>query len=76
MSEHITGLCRNQGVLFPSMIDDYVDKENPVRFIDAFIDSLNLEKLEFKHSVLADTGRHLMILQTCSNSTFTDTSIK
>ena len=39
------------------MLDDYVDKENPVRFIDAFIDSLNLEKLGFKHSILADTGR-------------------
>ena len=57
MSEHVTGHCRNQSVLFPSMLDDYVDKENPVRFIDAFIDSLNLEKLDFKHSVLADTGR-------------------
>jgi transposase len=57
MSEHITGHCRNQGVLFPSMLDNYVDKENPVRFIDVFIDSLNLEKLGFKHSVLADTGR-------------------
>ena len=57
MSEHLTGHHRNQSVLFPSMLDDYVDKENPVRFIDASIDSLNLEKLGFKHSVLADTGR-------------------
>ena len=57
MSEHVTGHHRNQSVLFPSKLDDYVDKENPVRFIDAFVDSLNLEKLGFKHSVLADTGR-------------------
>ena len=57
MSEHVTGHYRKQSVLFPEMLDDYVDKENPVRFIDAFIDSLNLEKLGFKHSVLADTGR-------------------
>ena len=57
MSEHVTGHYRNQSVLFPNMLDDYVDKENPVRFIDAFIDSLNLEKLGFKHSILADTGR-------------------
>jgi transposase len=57
MSEHVTGHYRNQSVLFPSLLDDYVDKENPVRFIDAFIDSLDLEKLGFKHSVLADTGR-------------------
>ena len=57
MSEHVTGHYRKQSVLFPNILDDYVDKENPVRFIDAFIDSLNLEKLGFKHSVLADTGR-------------------
>src|SRR5208283_4812379 len=57
MSEHVTGHYRKQSVLFPNILDDYVDKENPVRFIDAFVDSLNLEKLGFKHSVLADTGR-------------------
>ena len=57
MSEHVSGTYRDQTVLFPNTIDQYVEKENPVRFIDAFIDSLNLEKLGFKHSVLADTGR-------------------
>src|SRR5208283_2444054 len=57
MSEHVNGTHRDQTVLFPDTIDKYVDKENPVRFIDAFVDSLNLEKLGFKHSVLADTGR-------------------
>jgi transposase len=57
MSEHVNGTNRDQTVLFPDTIDKYVDKENPVRFIDAFIDILNLEKLGFKHSVLADTGR-------------------
>jgi hypothetical protein len=29
MSEHVTGHYGNQSVLFPSMLDDYVDKENP-----------------------------------------------
>jgi transposase len=57
MSEHINGVHRDQTVLFPDRLEDYVDKENPVRFIDAFIDSLNLEKLGFKHSIPADTGR-------------------
>src|SRR5208337_261070 len=57
MSEHVTGHHRKQSVLFPNILDDYVDKQNSVRFIDVFIDSLNLEKLGFKHSVLADTGR-------------------
>jgi transposase len=57
MSEHVNGTRRDQTVLFPNTIDQYVDKENPVRFIDAFVDGLNLEKLGFKHSVPADTGR-------------------
>lgn len=57
MSEHINGTHRDQTVLFPDRLEDYVDKENPVRFIDAFVDSLNMEKLGFKHSTLADTGR-------------------
>jgi transposase len=57
MSEHVNGTHREQTVLFPNTIDQYVEKENPVRFIDAFVDSLNLEKLGFKHSILAETGR-------------------
>ena len=57
MSEHVEGLNRNQTALFPETLEGYVDKENPVRFIDAFVDSLNLEKLGFKHSVPAEVGR-------------------
>jgi transposase len=57
MSEHIEGTYRDQTVLFPDTIDKYVEKENPVRFIDPFVDTLNLEKLGFKHSILAETGR-------------------
>jgi transposase len=57
MSEHVTGLNRDQTALFPDTLEGYVDKENPVRFIDAFIDSLNLEKLGFKHALPNDAGR-------------------
>jgi transposase len=57
MSEHVTGNHRKQAVLFPDMLDDYIDKENPVRFIDAFVESLKMEKLGFKHSIPSDTGR-------------------
>ena len=57
MSEHVEGLNINQTALFPDTLEDYVDKENPARFIDAFVDSLNLEKLGFKHSVPAEVGR-------------------
>ena len=57
MSEHVDGVHRKQTILFPDTLDQYVDEENPVRFIDAFVDSLDLEKLCFKHSVPCDTGR-------------------
>jgi transposase len=57
MSEHVNGTYRDQTVLFPNTIDQYIEKENPVRFIDAFIDSLNIEKLGFKHSIPCETGR-------------------
>jgi transposase len=53
MSEHVQRLNRKQTALFPNTLEEYVDKENPVRFIDAFIDSLNLQKLRFKHSIPA-----------------------
>jgi len=57
MSEHVAGLNRDQTLIFPDTLEGYVDKENPVRFIDAFIDSLNLEKLGFTHSITNDLGR-------------------
>jgi transposase len=57
MSEHVTGLNRDQTALFPDTLEGYVDKENPVRFIDAFVDSLNLEQLGFKHALITDSGR-------------------
>ncbi len=57
MNEHVTSNHRKQKVLFPDMLDDYIDQENPVRFIDAFVDSLNLEKLAFKHALPSETGR-------------------
>jgi transposase len=56
MSEHVNGTHRDQTILFPDTLDQYVDEENPVRFIDAFINSLDLEKLGFKHSIPCETG--------------------
>ncbi len=29
-------------LLLPEAVDDYVDADNPVRFIDAFVDELDL----------------------------------
>ena len=54
---HIHGLDRNQLTLFPNALDDYISQENPIRFIDAFLDSLDLEHLGFTHAILQETGR-------------------
>ncbi|MFC0275064.1 transposase, partial [Metabacillus herbersteinensis] len=39
---------RNQINLLPNSLEDFVSEENPVRVIDAYVDSLNLEELGFK----------------------------
>jgi len=43
--DYIQGTPREQSLLFPEVIDDYITGDNPVRFIDAFVDSLDLEDL-------------------------------
>jgi transposase len=54
---HRTGLDRSQTLLFPEALDDYVAAENPVRFLDAFVGSLDLRGLGFGKAQCADTGR-------------------
>ena len=44
---HITGKDRSQLLLLPDAVDDYVGPDNPVRFIDAFVDSLDLAAAGF-----------------------------
>lgn len=55
--DHIQGTNRDQFTLFPEALDDYISRENSVRFIDAFVDSLDLKQLGFRHAVLQETGR-------------------
>jgi transposase len=42
-----TGVSREQPSFLPPRIEDYVARDNPVRAIDIFVDSLDLEKLGF-----------------------------
>ncbi len=42
MKRFIEGENRNQSTLFPELLDDYVDENNPVRVIEAFIVELVL----------------------------------
>jgi transposase len=45
---HIHGLDRGQLLLLPEAIDDYVAADNPVRFIDAFVEGLDLRVAGFE----------------------------
>jgi transposase len=54
---HILGHDRSQLLLLPEAVDDYVGADNPVRFIDAFVDGLDLAALGFIGTVPKATGR-------------------
>ena len=54
---HITGEDRSQLLLLPDTVDDYVGPDNPVRFIDAFVDGLDLEAAGFQRVRPNDKGR-------------------
>jgi len=45
---YITGFDRSQATIFPQTIDELIEKNNPVRFIDAFVDSLQITEMGFK----------------------------
>lgn len=47
MKRFIELLDRNQTTLLPDCIDDYVDEDNPVLAVDAFVDMLDLASLGF-----------------------------
>ena len=54
---HIIGHDRSQLLLLPESLDDYVGPENPVRFIEAFVDGLDLAAAGFARVEPKDTGR-------------------
>ena len=54
---YIAGIAREQLILFPESLDDYISADNPVRFIDAWVDTLDLADLGFNDTVAAETGR-------------------
>jgi hypothetical protein len=44
---HLAGHDRAQTLLLPEALDDYVGHDNPVHFIDAFVDGLDLAAAGF-----------------------------
>jgi hypothetical protein len=49
-ARYVTGSDRGQELILPDTLDGYVDEDNEVRFIDAFVDTLDLAVIGFTHS--------------------------
>ncbi len=54
---YVEGKNRNQYNLLPTCLDDVISKDNPVRFIDDFVESLDMAALGFTHALVRRTGR-------------------
>jgi transposase len=57
MARFIEGANRRQAALLPESLDDYVEVDNPVRVVDAFVDALDLTELGFDGVAPEATGR-------------------
>ncbi|MGF1553438.1 MAG: IS1182 family transposase [Paracoccaceae bacterium] len=57
MKRYIEGTDRDQGVLFPDHLEDWIGEDNPVRAIDVFVEGLDLGALGFERSAPERTGR-------------------
>lgn len=55
---YIEGEDRNQMVMFPETLNDYIREDNPVRFIAGFVESLDLKALGFQRAVPNERGRN------------------
>ena len=57
MKRFVDGVDRSQGLLLPDRLEDYVDDDNPVRVVDAFVEALDLGGLGFEAVNRAASGR-------------------
>ena len=54
---HVQGTDRDQLALFPESVDDYITEDNPVRFLDALVESLDLHEIRFQRVIPSETWR-------------------
>ena len=57
MKRFVEGLDRGQSTFFPETLDDFVEEDNAVRVIEAFIEALDLGELGFGGVDPKATGR-------------------
>ena len=54
---YIEGKDRTQSWLLPNCIEDYITEENPIQFIEVFVNELDYAELGFIRAHAKDTGR-------------------
>lgn len=54
---YVEGDSRDQVVMFPEVMDDYIGKENPVQFVEAFVNGLEVGELGFSKAEPEERGR-------------------
>src|ERR671925_272881 len=57
MRRFVEGIDRGQTTLFPKCLEDWIDEDNSVRVIDAFVEKLDLSSLGFDGVAPEATGR-------------------
>ena len=57
MKRFVEGLDRGQSTLFPEYLEDWIDEENAVRVIEAFVEGADLGALGFRRVDPKETGR-------------------
>jgi transposase len=57
MKRFVEGVARGQSTLLPECLDDWIEENNPVRVIEAFVEALNLAEHGFAGAEPEATGR-------------------
>jgi transposase len=57
MAGFVEGMSRDQATLFPERLDELIGADAPVRAVDAFVDTLDMQAMEFTKAVALSTGR-------------------
>jgi transposase len=57
MKRFVEGEDRSQISLLPQCLDDFVEEDNPIRVIEAFVEELDLYEMGFEGAEPASTGR-------------------
>ncbi|MFN7606900.1 MAG: IS5/IS1182 family transposase, partial [Hyphomonadaceae bacterium] len=57
MKRFVEGSQREQGDIFPSHLEDFIDEDNQARVVDAFVEALDLRELGFEGVTPSATGR-------------------